>query len=325
VTIGIGVICESGKYVILASDNRASYGDPLTPNDSSGKQWDFHPFKIAVSVAGRLGLAHNIISQLTIEMEKLLTLQEKGTTIVREHIENAVDRARAREMRRRYDSSSRINFGVTLQQLLRGKLPHGAIDKYAWQQICNIVFKQPLLVEMIVGGFLEDEPILLKASGRRELETDSDPPVFVIGSKGAAMAMDHLNNRGQHIFSGLPQSLLHIHEALDIARENDKFVGPCQAYVVMKHDLDGFGQIAHDASCVKAWAGSYSNRDNTDSLNNDISRKQAEMCMTRIEPGVRFKRKPPPKSSSRKAKWRRERDSIRLIFASHSKSESCAK
>ena len=49
-TLGIGVICEVGKYVIVASDTRASYGDPdaggISPNDSIGKQWDFHPLRL---------------------------------------------------------------------------------------------------------------------------------------------------------------------------------------------------------------------------------------------------------------------------------------
>jgi len=55
----------------------------------------------------------------------------------------------------------------------------------------------------------------MKANGKRELETDGDPPVFVIGSRGSKHAMEHLNKRGQHIFSGIAQTLLHIHEAAE--------------------------------------------------------------------------------------------------------------
>jgi hypothetical protein len=298
VTLGIGVICEGGKYVVLASDTRASYGDPdasgIAPNDRIGKQWDFHPFKLVASVAGQLGTAHNVVSQLTIELEKLVTLQESGTTLCREHIENAIDEARIHETGRRYNSASRLYFHVTLQQLLRGKLNHGTIDKYAWTEMKKIVFGLPLPVEMIIGGFLADEPILMKASGKRHTETDSDPPVFVIGSKGSGLAMEHLNKRGQHIFSGLAQSLLHIHEAAEIARSADKYIGLCPGYIVMGTDFKGFGQIEHNSSCLTGWASAYKDRHTTDSLNNNISREQAIRCMKVLPPGKRFIRKQAP-------------------------------
>ena len=304
-TLGIGVVCEAGKYVILASDTRASYGDPasdrrgIAPNDRIGKQWDFHPFKLVASVAGSLGVAHNVVSQLTIEIEKLLNLQRAGTVICREHIENAIDESRIHEMGRRYNSAARINFHVTLQQLLRGKLKHGPLNQLAWAEIKRVVFQQPLLVEMIVGGFLDDEPILIKASGKRGLETDADPPVFVIGSTGSRFAMEHLNRRGQHIFSGLAQSLVHINEAAELAKNNDKDIGLCPAYIVMSSEQDGFGLMEHDAPCLTGWAAAYKNRPSTDSLNNAISREQAKRCMNRLPPGPRFVRKPVPKSTRR--------------------------
>ena len=310
VTLGIGVICEAGKYVVLASDTRASYGDPdssgIAPNDRIGKQWDFHPFKLVTSVAGRLGVAHNIVSQLTIETEKLLALQRVGTVICREHIENAVNEARIHEVARMYDAASRLSFNVTLQQLLRGRLKYGPIDKFAWAEIKRTVFQQPLLADMLIGGYLDDEPILIKASGKRQLETDADPPVFVIGSQGSKYAMEHLNKRGQHLFSGIAQSLLHIHEAAEIARLNDKYIGLCPAYIVMGVDFKGFGQIAHNSPCLTGWATAYKDRPTTETLNNDISREQARRAFAQLPSSPRFIRKPLPKQSvSRKLKDQR--------------------
>jgi hypothetical protein len=303
VTLGIGVICEGGKYVILASDTRASYGNPaaegISPNDRAGKQWDFHPFKLVASVAGQLGTAHNVVSQLTIEIEKLLALQESGTTLCREHIENAINEARIHETGRQYNSASRLYFHVTLQQLLRGKLKHGTIDRYAWEEMKKMVFSLPLPVEIILGGFLGDEPILMKASGKRQTETDSDPPVFTIGSTGSKRAMEHLNKRGQHIYSGLAQSLLHIHEAAEIARNNDKSIGLCPGYIIMGADFKGFGQMAHNAPCLTGWAAAYKDRPTTDSLNNDMSRAEAKHCINVLSPSPRFKYKRPPKHAAR--------------------------
>jgi hypothetical protein len=246
---------------------------------------------LVASVAGKLGVAHNIISQLTIEIDRLVALQISGTTICREHIENAIDEARIHEMTRRYNSAARINFGLTLQQLLRGKLKHGPLNEVAWEEIKRVVFQQPLSVEMIVAGFLDDEPILMKASGKRGLETDSDPPVFVIGSQGAKLAMAHFNRRGQHIFSGLPQSLLHIYEAAEIAKQHDKYIGICPAYIIMSREFEGFGQVSYTASCLREWARIYLNRPITDSLNNDISREQAKRCISQLLPSPRFVQK----------------------------------
>jgi hypothetical protein len=298
VTLGIGVICEVGKYVIVASDTRASYGDPaaegISPNDRVGKQWDFHPFKLMASVAGQLGTAHNVISQLTIEIDRLLALQKSGTMLCREHIENAIDEARIHETGRRYNSASRLYFHVTLQQLLRGKLRHGTIDKYAWEEMKKMVFRMPLPVEMILGGYLGDEPILMKASGKRHTETDADPPVFTIGSKGSGLAMEHLNKRGQHIYSGLAQSLLHIHEAAEIARKSDKYIGLCPGYVIMSTNFEGFGKMSHTAHCLTKWAAAYKGRPTTDSLNNDMSRVEAMHCINLLPPTPRFKYKPEP-------------------------------
>jgi hypothetical protein len=38
-TIGIGLLCASGKYILLAADTRASYGT-VTSNDQTAKSFD---------------------------------------------------------------------------------------------------------------------------------------------------------------------------------------------------------------------------------------------------------------------------------------------
>ena len=294
-TIGVGLVCAAGKCVILASDMRGSYGDldkdptAVIPNDKTGKQFDFHPMKLVCSVAGRLTVAHNLVSQLTIELDKVVDLQEKGESIRREHLENAVNEARIHEMHRIYEYAARINYDVTVQQLLQGKLRHGKLNPIAWKEICKFVFETPLPAELILAGFVEDEPILLKASGKKLLEGDADPPICVIGSKGARFALEHLNKRGQHIFSGFAQSLLHVHEALDIARREDKFVGPCPAYVVMLQGHSGIAQMPHDAPCLKQWAIDYAARPSTDTLNNDICKTQAEYALVTTPLSPRFR------------------------------------
>ena len=108
-TIGIGAVCHNGAYILLASDKRASYGNKkkdtkaIDPNDNAGKQFDFHPLKMAASIAGSLGVTHDIIGELTLQFAKLIRRQEENKPVYREHIENAIDRSRSRQMRRPLD------------------------------------------------------------------------------------------------------------------------------------------------------------------------------------------------------------------------------
>jgi hypothetical protein len=295
-TIGIGVVCEGGKCIVMASDKRGSYGDPKTeanatsPNDRTGKQFDFHPLKLVGSVAGRLSVAHDLMSQLTVNIDKLVKRQETGKAIYREHVENAINRTRWREMWRTYDFACRMNFGVTLSQLQSGKLPHGKLDEVVWKEIAKTIFDLPLKAELILAGFLENEPVLLKASGKLRIEGDADPPLCVIGSKGKQFALDHLSKRGQHIFSSLPQTILHIHEAVEIARKEDHFVGPCDGYIVMLQEVDGMWIIRHNDPLIVGWASAFRESRSTEKLSDDIFRAQVRGRLRSIPPGPRFVR-----------------------------------
>lgn len=80
-------------------------------------------------------------------------------------------------------------------------------------------------------------PMFFKASGKDELESETSPAVYAIGSPGARAAMSHLNKRGQNLMCGLVRSLLHVHEAMEVARKADKeHIGPPAIYAVHIHD-----------------------------------------------------------------------------------------
>lgn len=309
-TIGIGAVCHNGAYVLLASDKRASYGSKkkdakaIDPNDNAGKQFDFHPLKMAASIAGALGVTHDIIGELTLQFAKLIRRQEENKPVYREHIENAIDRARSRQMRRRYNQAARINYGISLDQLLCGELPHGKLDPVAWADAKRNVFSLPLLAELIVVGYLEDEPVLFKAAGKREIEGYADPPVCVIGSTGSRYAMEHLNRRGQNIHCSFAQTILHFHEAMEIARRKDEdgCIGPCDGYVIMSSRFGGFGIVPHRSPVVSGWASAYKNRSDTGSLKLGIAHHQAERLIARLAPGPRFESKLQAAMSKKAAK-----------------------
>ena len=289
-TIGIGVVCDHGDYVVLASDKRASYKN-LQPNDEAGKIFDFDPLRLIGTVAGRLGTLHEIVGELSVQFDKLAK-EQSGKPIYREHVENAIDDARFRQLARRYRWAARANYGLTWEQLLSGKLPHGKMNKTIWEDIKRTVFSIPLMAEIIVGGYLADEPVLFKASGKQEIEGSADPPVFVIGSTSAAYAMEHLNCRGQNIFSSFAQTVLHVHEALEIARkkDHDAYIGRCDAYVVLNRHRQGFEQFPHDCDLLRGWRKAYAKRESTTSLKSGIAINQAQLLLRPLAPGIRFER-----------------------------------
>ncbi len=289
-TLGIGVVCDNGNYVILASDKRASYKN-LRPNDEAGKIFDFDPLRLVGTVAGRLGVLHEIVGELSVQFDKLAK-KRKNKPIYREHVENAIDDARSRQLARRYKWAAQSNYGLSWEQLLSGKLPHGKMNKIVWDDIKQKVFSVPLLAEIIVGGYVADEPVLFKAAGKQDIEGSADPPVFVIGSSGANYAMDHLNRRGQNIFSSLAQTVLHLHEAMEIARkkDHDGYIGRCDAYVVLNRQRQGFEQFPHECHLVRGWAKAYAKRSSTTSLKSGIAVNQAQLLLRPLAPGIRFER-----------------------------------
>jgi len=192
------------------------------------------------------------------------------------------------------------NFGRDLTKMAED----GKLDPVAWADAKRNVFSLPLLAELIVAGYLEDEPVLFKAAGKRDIEGYADPPVCVIGSTGSRFAMEHLNRRGQNVHCSLAQTVLHFHEAMEIARRKDEdgCIGPCDGYVVMSGRFDGFGIVPHRSSTVLGWASAYKDRSETGSLKIGIAQKQAESLIMRLAPGPRFESKLQAAMSKKAAK-----------------------
>lgn len=276
-TIGIGVLGGAASFVILASDTRASYPkSAVDPNDFVGKQSNFKDIprfeKVVCAVAGRLGITHDVEGEIAVEFRKL----GRKKKIHREHIQNAIDKARAHELRRRYDWALQVNcFGLTCSQLLRGKLPHGPLDQEAIKAARVVCDAYEFRMELIVGGFVDGEPILFKGSGKEELQSEADPAVFVIGSKGKAAAMHQLNKRGQHVHCGLARSVVHVYEAMEAARlaDPDNYIGPPAWYSVILRS-EGICRLDPQAPLIQGWVRAYRDRADTGTLQEPIPEAQ---------------------------------------------------
>jgi hypothetical protein len=126
--------------------------------------------------------------------------------------------------------------------------------------------------------------------------------------------MEHLNRRGQNVFSSFAQTVLHIHEALEIARvkDEDGHIGECSGYIVMCRDRQGFEQIPHNCDRLRDWATLYKSRESTTSLKQGFAVKQAECLLTSLAPGLRFdkrvKSNTPKRSTPRQSATMRRAD-----------------
>jgi hypothetical protein len=276
-TVGIGVLAGAATFAVIASDTRASYPkSAVDPNDFVGKQSRYDDIprfeNVICTVAGRLGVTHDVEGEMAVEFKKLIRRKK----IHREHIQNAIDNARSRELRRRYDWALRVNcFGVTCSQLLRGKLPHGPLDPEAIRAAKVVCDAYEFKVEIIVAGFVDGEPILFKGTGKEDLQGEASPAAYVIGSKGKLAAMNQLNKRGQNIHCGLARTILHVHEAMEAARiaDPDNYIGKPAWYAVILQK-EGVCRLNPNVTLLRDWVKHYRNRQDTGSLDAEIPEMQ---------------------------------------------------
>jgi len=284
-TVGIGVLCENGASAILASDMRATYpSNAVDPNDLVGKQFHFAHIPlfrdVSCAIAGKLGLCTEIAFRLNIEFQKL---SKRKKPLTHEHVRDAIDAARWRVLARRRDWVLKTQLNITWNQLLRGKVPHGNLDKAAIDYARALCAGYDFKVQFILCGHVLGTPMFFRASRADELESETSPAVYTIGSPGARAAMSHLNKRGQTLMCGLARSLLHVHEAMEAAREADKeHIGPPAIYAVLTHDR-GLWRFKPDSYLLQGWAKAYKNREDTWSLETELAREQVRQQLFKWE------------------------------------------
>jgi hypothetical protein len=284
-TVGIGALCEDGRCVILGSDMRASYpGSSIDPHDLVGKQWHFTEIprfeSVSCAIAGRLGICTDIAYALK---RKFWQLAKKKNRIHREDIARAIDAARWQVLHRYYDWALKTHFNMPWNKILQGEVPEGFTNKQAIAEGRAICDAYPFKAELIVSGFVDGEPLLFCASCKEELQADASPGVYVIGSKGARAAMNHLNRRGQMLMRGLASTLLHVHEAMEAARKADKEqIGPPAIYAVILFD-SGLWRFDPKSDLLRGWAKAYKNREDTSSLETELAIEQVRAQLHKWE------------------------------------------
>jgi len=284
-TVGIGALCEDGRCVVLGSDMRASYpGSSVDPHDLVGKQWHYSEVprfeNVSCAIAGRLGICTDVAYALK---RKFWRLSKKKKTICREDIGRAIDAARWEVLHRYYDWALKTHFDMPWERILQGEAPEGYTCAEAIAEGRAICEGYPFKAELIVSGFIDGQPVLFRASCKEELQSDMSPGVYVIGSRGARAAMNHLNKRGQMLMRGLPSTLLHIHEAMEAARKADREqIGPPAIYAVISFD-HGLWRFDPQSHLLRGWAKAYKNREDTSSLETELAKEQVRMQLFKWE------------------------------------------
>ena len=295
VTIGIGVLCDGGETAILASDMRVTYGSsPVSPNDSAGKQYDFPPYLLAATIAGRASINQSVISVIADELSRLLAARQKQPdgVFVSDHVRHIVNFARKRELRKLQDCAMESELGTNLHNWQSGKLPNDCkMDALAlrWGLTILARVKQEFgsQVGLIVVGFADNGIVFLRAVGAEPIEDTAAPECYVIGS-GSVAAMEVLTKRKQHVDTTLARSLLHVYEALKAARHSVKTVGPPAPYMVIRPRnttlQPGMWVFPAESHLLRSWSKTYRNRADTKSLDKTLPNEQATALLTRHLP-----------------------------------------
>ena len=280
VTVGIGVLCEYGNCAVLASDMRVTYGKmKVDTHEIAGKQYSFPPFNLAGAIAGSTSSTHAIFSELSSQLKILLAayVEAKKThpsvRIYFEHIRNAIEISRKRELRRLQKCAMESQLGVSVEDWIAGTLPTGQpFNEYAHREGLRVLrrVKEEMDYQssVILVGFIKDEAVFCRGIGAHPVEEAVSPAIFVIGGKGAVDALQVLVNRKQNIEMGIARTLLHIYEALKVARK-DKGVGDASSYVVIRPHTsarpNGMLRFHPDHPMIKQWSKDYALR-NTEPL-----------------------------------------------------------
>jgi len=262
-TVGIGAICQGGQCVLMAADMRGSFEDvSLPPHEYLGKQYPL-PNGFNVNTAGAKVICQSMASELYTQIEKLAN----EPNVYHDHIRNAVRETQYLEFLYRVDHELRFKLGITV-----AKWQHMRKTTLLYRRAQRIMRKYYLNVQLSVGGFLRDgHPVLLTMHGNEPPEMEE---LSVIGS-GTDPALEVLVQHGQNPHMGIVRTIMHVNEAMEAAKAKDKYVGRCDAMVVLTPKQVRILQLSSEF--MKELVGSFSGR-GTEPLDDDPKRFDALMA-----------------------------------------------
>jgi len=201
-TIGIGVACESGNCVILASDTRGSYESKrIRNNEEVGKQFQL-PAGFFACIAGKIVYCESFIAYFTTLLENA---KIDPSNVLHDDIRTPMRLAQANTVRDLYGAAMLKETGMGFDEWkeLMQK------DKAMYDRGLEIFKKTEMPLQLLVGGFSQGNFVLLKLVDKELIEIV--PSYETIGS-GADLALNTLNDRAQNLHYSFQRTVLHIAE-----------------------------------------------------------------------------------------------------------------
>jgi hypothetical protein len=243
-TIGIGLLCEDGKQILLSADTRGSYGG-VTSNDQTAKLFEL-PGGFCGSIAGIVSQCQDVINELY-DRINAIPKKKRRPEAIRECIREVYYRI----FMELADEHLRNDPKITFNQYQCDKTLAPQIRDYARR----ILKALEVDVHLIVAGFCEATPALLVANGGASvtIRVETTPGNATIGTGGDA-ALYWLNYRQQNLRLGLARSLFHLTEAKQFA-ELEGTVGPFRHTVLVS--ANGVTKIEGEDALVQGWWNRY--------------------------------------------------------------------
>jgi hypothetical protein len=224
-TIGIGLLCDGGKRILLAADMRASYG-ASTSNDQTAKLFDL-PSKYCGATSGTISQCEDVISELYHQMSQ--AQKTPDAEISPSQVRKCITDSYFQIYTELATEALRNDPKITIDQYHHDRTLVTSVRKTAVQALKSLIVD----VDLIVAGFCNGQPVQFVATGGEKVTVRAEisPGNAVIGT-GWAAAQSWLNYRKQNLTLGLAHSLLHLTEAKQFS-EIDHQVGPWRQIILL--------------------------------------------------------------------------------------------
>jgi hypothetical protein len=231
-TLAIGTTCDcnyiGGAAIVLVADRRGCYmsdpnAPPLTINDQCGKLFDLLPKNFAAAISGTVPVCTALVSEIYARFEDL------PNPFAGDHVRLAIREARQYDFRMWCSEQLESIHRMTIDQWLNH--PNQRVYRRVEIFLKQLADEYPAY--LIVTGFVSDNtPVLIRSVGAGVTEVWSSHCVIGIGE---IEAFDHLHRRNKDEFTGLPETLLYMAEALGIARKKySTEIGPTDGFIIVR-------------------------------------------------------------------------------------------
>jgi 20S proteasome alpha/beta subunit len=257
VTIGIGILCDSGNAIILLADTRATSAQ--THNDSCSKIYDLAHDHYCV-IAGDISWAGQLASEFDHRMKLL-----KRIKLVPQRVKKEYQQSRLQVATEVADATLQNTLNITFETLKTDPSLTPSVRNRGIEIVQQIVPDYA----SIVGGFDKNAgPVFFCSMFNGLVMENSSPGYFAIGS-GGNLAYDYLSHRGQETHMSLPQSLFHAIEARIFARI-DAGVGGIAGIIVLSKKNKPLPVHLHPAHA--SWVRERLAKSKTDYLGTDVEK-----------------------------------------------------